>query len=87
MTGVTTGTQSSKQMNPMGASLKASPKASLAEIKAVPKEGKKRVELAERSKEEIKKSLANVIKVYYPQKKSCLDNSITEITKDTSSKD
>lgn len=30
----------------MAASLKASPKASLAEIKAVPKESKKRVELA-----------------------------------------
>jgi hypothetical protein len=33
--------------------------------------------MAEKSKEEIKKSLANVIKVYYPQKKSCLDNSMT----------
>lgn len=28
-----------------------------------------------------------MIKVYYPQKKSCLDNSFTEITKDTSSKE
>jgi len=34
---VTTGTQSSKQFNPTAASLKASPKASLAEIRAVGK--------------------------------------------------
>lgn len=89
VTGVATGTQSSKQFNPVGASLKASPKASLAEIRSMGgKEGKgRKIELAEKSKEEIKKSLANVIKVYYPQKKSCLDNSITEITKDTSDKD
>jgi hypothetical protein len=74
----------------VAASLKASPKASLAEIKSMlPKEPvkSKKIELAEKSKEEIKKSLANVIKVYYPQKKSCLDNSMTEITKDTSEKD
>jgi len=36
-TGVTTGTQSSKHFNPMAASLKASPKASLAEIRGVGK--------------------------------------------------
>ena len=28
-----------------------------------------------------------MIKVYYPEKKTCLDNSMTETTKDTSSKD
>jgi hypothetical protein len=47
----------------------------------------KKGEMAERSKEEIKKSLANVIKVYYPQKKSCLDVSMTEQTKDTTQKE
>jgi hypothetical protein len=47
----------------------------------------KNFQLAERNKEEIKKSLANVIRVYYPQKKSCLDNSFTEITKDTTQKE
>lgn len=34
VTGVTTGTQSAKHFNPIAASLKASPKASLAEIKS-----------------------------------------------------
>ena len=53
-----------------------------------PKEPKmKKVELAEKNKEDIKKSLANVIKVYYPQKKTCLDTSMTELTKDTTQKD
>ena len=47
----------------------------------------KKVELADKNKEDIKKSLANVIKVYYPQKKTCLDTSITEVTKDTTQKD
>jgi hypothetical protein len=50
---MTTGTQSSKQLNPMGVSLKASPKASLAEIRSMaPKEGvrQKKIELAEKSK-------------------------------------
>ena len=28
-----------------------------------------------------------MIKVYYPQKKSCLDNSFTEVTKDTTQKE
>lgn len=43
--------------------------------------------MADRSKEDIKKSLANVIKVYYPPKKSCLDTSMTEVTKDTTQKE
>ena len=43
--------------------------------------------MADRNKEDIKKSLANVIKVYYPQKKTCLDTSMTEITKDTTQKE
>ena len=47
----------------------------------------KKVELADKNKEDIKKSLANVIKVYYPQKKTCLDTSMTEVTKDTTQKD
>lgn len=33
-------------------------------------------------KEEVKKSLANVIKVYYPEKKAFLDVSMTEVTND-----
>ena len=33
-------------------------------------------------KEDVKKSLANVIKVYYPDKKHYLDVSMTEITSD-----
>ena len=33
-------------------------------------------------KEDVKKSLANVIKVYYPDKKPYLDVSMTEITSD-----
>jgi predicted secreted Zn-dependent protease len=33
-------------------------------------------------KEEVKKSLANVIKVYHPEKKSYLDVSMTEVTND-----
>lgn len=87
-TSVTTGTQSSKKFNPSTGSLKNSPKASLGETKNPPgKEGKgKKVEIGEKNKEDIKKSLANVIKVYYPQKKSCLDTSMTEITKDTTQK-
>lgn len=28
-----------------------------------------------------------MIKVYYPQKKTCLDNSFTEVTKDTTQKE
>lgn len=33
-------------------------------------------------KEEVKKSLANVIKVYHPEKQSYLDISMTEVTND-----
>jgi hypothetical protein len=49
----------------------------------VPENKAKKLDIADKSKEEIKKSLANVIKVYYPQKKNCLDISMTEMTKDT----
>ena len=38
-------------------------------------------------KEEVKKSLANVIKVYHPSKKSYLDVSMTEVTNDGQTKD
>ena len=34
-------------------------------------------DVLQKSKEEIKKSLANVIKVYYPGKPCCLDVSMT----------
>ena len=88
-TGITTGTQSSKQFNPSAASFKNSPKASLGETRGGGKEHTKlkKAELADKNKDDIKKSLANVIKVYYPQKKTCLDTSMTELTKDTTQKE
>lgn len=93
-TGVGTSSQSSKMLHPSSTSIKTSPKASLAEVKGmqankliIPDNKIKQIEIAEKNKEEIKRSLANVIKVYYPQKTNCLDVSLTEITKDATQKD
>jgi len=45
-TGITTGTQSSKQLNPSAVSIKTSPKASLADVRQVCDPKPKKIELA-----------------------------------------
>jgi len=57
-TGITTGTQSTKQLNPSLGSMKSSPKASLAELKAVQEKKTlvvdskvKKIDIADKSKE------------------------------------
>lgn len=49
-TGITTGTQSSKQLNPTVTSIKTSPKASLADVRQVCESKSKKVDLAEKNR-------------------------------------
>lgn len=53
------------------------------------RKGTSKVEVgcASKVKEEVKRSLANVIKAYHPSKKSFLDVSMTEVTTDGQTKD
>jgi hypothetical protein len=49
-TGITTGTQSSKQLNPTMTSIKTSPKASLADVRQICDTKPKKVDLAEKNR-------------------------------------